>query len=64
MGFKRRQLKVGANEAMGELMKYCRHAISPERLTGFMMAPWAACDNEQNFEKNLRGIEIFGKEMA
>ena len=28
-----------------------------------MMAPWAACDNEQNFKKNFRGIEILRKEL-
>lgn len=64
VGFKRRELKVGAEEVMGELMKYCRRTVSSERLKGFMMAPWASCEDEKGFEKCLRGIEIFGKELT
>lgn len=64
VGFRRRELKVGADEVMGKLIEYCRRAVSPERLKGFMMAPWAACDNDGNYRKNLNGIEILGKELS
>ncbi len=55
----RRNLKIGADDVMGKLVKTCREVIAPERLLGFLMAPWASCDNEANLNLNLRGIDLF-----
>ena len=63
VGFKRRELKVGADDVMSSLMMYCRGAISPGRLKGFMMAPWAACDTDKNFVKCMSGIELLDRAL-
>jgi hypothetical protein len=53
------RIKAGVDNArcMGELVKFCRREISPERLKGFMMAPWTNCaDKGGSLTKNLAGI--------
>ena len=59
MGEVRERQKVGADDVIGKLVALCRRDISPERLKGFLMAPWASCDTEANLKLNLRGIDLF-----
>ena len=58
-GWKRKQLKVGADDVISKLVKVCRRDISSKSLKGFMMAPWASCDTEANVQKNLKGVDLF-----
>ena len=59
MGWKRKALGVGADDVIGRLVEMCRRDISKKNLKGFMMAPWASCNNEDNLKFNLRGIDLF-----
>ena len=58
-GWKRAELKVGADDVIGRLVELCRRDIPAPRLRGFMMAPWASCDTEANLMKNIRGADLF-----
>ncbi|MCR5414149.1 MAG: hypothetical protein K6F50_05420 [Kiritimatiellae bacterium] len=44
---------------MDKLVKTCRNVIAPERLLGFLMAPWECLKDDEAFEINRRGIDIF-----
>ena len=55
----RRNLKIGADDVMGKLVTTCRKVIAPERLLGFLMAPWECLKDEAAFEINRRAIDIF-----
>ena len=59
VGWKRRQLNVGADDVIGKLVKVCRRDIPAARLKGFLMAPWASCDTQENVDFNIRGIDLF-----
>ena len=47
------------DDVIGKLVKLGREVISDQHLLGFMMAPWASCDNEENTQTNLRGVDLF-----
>ena len=64
VGWKRRLEKAGADDVIGKVVKLGRKVIGKERLLGFMMAPWASCDNEENVRKNLGGIDLFADALA
>jgi hypothetical protein len=64
VGWKRKQLGVGADDVIGKLVQVCRRDISKKSLKGFMMAPWASCDNEEHLKFNLRGIDLFADALA
>ena len=64
VGWKRRAEKVGADDVIGKVVKLGREVIGKDRLLGFMMAPWASCDNEENVGKNLSGIDLFAAAEA
>ena len=49
---------------IGKLVALCRRNISPQRLKGFLMAPWASCDTEENLKLNLRGIDLFADALS
>ena len=51
------------NNSIAGLVKFCREKISPERLKGFMMAPWADCQESSN-KTNLEGIDLLAKALA
>ena len=59
VGWKRRKENVGADDVIGKLVKLGREVISDRHLLGFMMAPWASCDSEENLQKNLSGVDLF-----
>ncbi len=61
VGWKRKKLGIGADDVMGKLIAFSRQHVSPARLKGFMMAPWAFCDTPVNHEKNIRGIDLFAE---
>ena len=62
-GWKRRQLKIGADDVIGKLVKVCRRDISKPLLKGFMMAPWASCDTQEHLDFNLKGIDLFAEAL-
>ena len=64
IGGARRAKNIGADDVIGKLVKLGREVIAPERLKGFMMAPWAACDTEDNRALNRRGIDLFADALA
>jgi hypothetical protein len=64
IGWRRKQLGIGADDVIGNLVKLGRKVIAPERLKGFLMAPWSACDTAENNDKNLRGIDLFADALA
>ena len=54
------RIKAGLknDDCMAKLVRFCRANISPERLKGFLMAPWSGDYDERNFMKtNLAGID-------
>lgn len=63
VGHVRRQKNVGADDVIGKLVQLGRKVIPDERRLGFLMAPWASCDNEENTKKNLRGVELFAEAL-
>lgn len=64
VGWKRRKENVGADDVIGKLVKLGRTVISTDRLYGFMMAPWAACDTRENVDFNKRGADLFSLALA
>ena len=62
-GWKRRHLKVGADDVIGKLVKFSRSEISKKNLKGFMMAPWASCDTKEHMEFNLKGVDLFAEAL-
>ena len=62
-GWKRRQEGVGADDVIGKLVKMSRQVIAPERLKGFMMAPWAACDTPEHVAFIRRGVDLFAEAL-
>ena len=59
VGHVRRRKNVGADDVIGKLVQLGRKVIPDERRLGFLMAPWAPCDNEENTQTNLRGVDLF-----
>ena len=57
-GWKRKKLNVGADDVIGKLVSYCRANIAPERLKGFLMAPWASTDTPDHVNFIKRGIDL------
>ena len=51
------------NDSIAGLVKFCRRNIAPERLKGFMIAPWADCTEASN-RTNLEGIDLFAKALG
>jgi hypothetical protein len=60
----RRRAKVGADDVMGKLVKLCRRDLKQEHVLGYLMAPWASCDTEENLKKNLRAIDLLAEAMV
>ena len=59
VGCVRRQENCGADDVIGKLVKLGREVVSDKHLLGFMMAPWASCDTEENTQTNLKGVDLF-----
>ena len=59
IGGARRRANIGANDVIGKLVKLGREVVSDKHLLGFMMAPWASCNNEKNTRINLDGVDLF-----
>ena len=59
----REKAGVGNLDSMGRLVRYCRERISPERLKGFLMAPWAPLETEKGCLHNLEGIDLMAREL-
>ncbi len=64
VGWKRREEGVGADDVIGKLVKMGREVIAPERLKGFMMAPWASCDTPEHVAFIRRGVDLFAEALA
>ena len=62
-GWKRREVKVGADDVIGKLVKTCRRDLGAATLKGFMMAPWASCDTEDNLAYVNHGIDLFAEAL-
>ena len=60
----RRRAKVGADDVMGNVVKLCRRDLKQEHILGYLMAPWASCDTEENLQKNLRAIDLLADAMS
>ena len=58
-----RLAKIPVNDSIKELVKFCRGCIAPERLKGFMIAPWADCTANSN-KTNLEGIGLFAEALG
>ena len=50
-------------DCAGEVVKFCRANISPERLKGFMMASWTDCKGEGAFRFNCAGMDQLAEAM-
>jgi len=64
VGWKRAEVKAGADDVIGSLVKLGRKVISPAHLKGFLMAPWAPCDTEKNLAVVNRGTDLFAAALA
>ena len=51
------------SDCAGEVVKYCRANIAPERLKGFMMASWTDCKGEGAFKFNCAGMDQLADAM-
>ena len=51
------------SDCAGEVVKYCRANIAPDRLKGFMMASWAECKTEGAFRFNCAGMDQLAAAM-
>ena len=40
-----------------EMVKFCRANVVPERLKGYLMAPWLECKTESSFRLNCAGMD-------
>ena len=55
----RTNAKAGNDECMAKLVKFCRANISPERLKGFLMAPWVGnYDNKYFMKGTIKCIDL------
>jgi hypothetical protein len=62
VGWKRRQLGIGADDVIGKLVKFSRENISEKHLMGFMMATWeTSVDDDERFQKILKGIDLMAE---
>ena len=62
VGWKRRQLGIGADDVIGKLVEFGRKNISKEHLMGFMMATWERhIEKEENFQKVIKGIDLLAE---
>ena len=59
-----RAKKLPTNESIIPLVRFCRERIRPERLKGFLMAPWASLNTEQNLKFNLDGLDLFVRALG
>jgi len=64
VGWKRKELNVGADDVIGRLVRLGRDVIAPERLKGFLMAPWAPCDTPENEAFVRKGIDLFATALS
>ena len=64
VGWARQKEGVGADDVIGKLVQTCRSCISPAHLKGFLMAPWVACDTEENCAKLERGVDLFADALV
>ena len=48
---------------LGETVKFCRECIAPERLLGFLVAPWRRLTPSFR-EVNLKGVDLMGEEIS
>jgi hypothetical protein len=46
----------------GEMVKFCRANLVPERLLGFLVAPWRSTTAKFR-DKNLKGVDLVGEEI-
>ena len=54
----REKVKASNDGCMADMVKFCRANLSPDRLKGYLMAPWAGDFDEKNFLKtNIAGID-------
>lgn len=58
VGYARKHAGIGANDVIGKLVKLGREVVSDGHLLGFMMAPWAPCDDERNARINIEGVDL------
>ncbi|MBR4994893.1 MAG: family 20 glycosylhydrolase [Alistipes sp.] len=64
VGWKRRQLGIGADDVIGKLVDFSRENISKEHLMGFMMATWeTGVDDDERYNKILKGIDLLAEAM-
>ena len=68
VGWKRRELGVGADDVMGKLVKFGKENISKKHLMGFMMTTWEIyawpkMTREEHIQKILDGIDIMAEAM-
>ena len=55
--------KADNSDCAGEVVKFCRANVSPERLKGFMMASWTDCKGEGAFMFNCAGMDQLAAAM-
>jgi len=48
---------------MGQLVRYCRQVIAPERLKGFLFAPWALTVRQWGAPEKLRDSIRLAREI-
>ena len=55
--------KTDNSDCAGEVVRYCRAHVSPERLKGFMMASWTDCKGEGACKFNCAGMDQLADAM-
>ena len=63
-GYMREELKIGADDVIGKLVKLCRRDIPPIHLKGFLMTSWRALDTPENLAFNLKAIDLMSTALT
>ena len=46
-------------------MKFCRANLSPDRLKGFLMAPWTnLAERGVNYDRQMKAIDLFAEALS
>ena len=62
---RRASSKVGGNDIIGGVVKYCRENVSKKHLLGFLMAPWRDCATRgRHHDMNMQAIDLFAEALA
>ena len=62
---RRASAKIGGDDIIEGVVKYCRQNISQQHLLGFLMAPWRDCATRgKHYDMNMKAIDLFADALG